>query len=106
MVIGPHTRRPWRLRLAAVALIVIVGLAVEHVQVRQRSNQVDVAEAAFALAGNRNFYSLAVDPQDNAVLATDAGNYLQKGYVYRYKPNGTIIDSLAAGIIPGFIGFN
>ena len=66
----------------------------------------ELAEAAFALAGNRNFYSLAVDPQDNAVFATDAGNYLQKGYVYRYKPNGTIIDSLAAGIIPGFIGFN
>ena len=48
MVIGPHTRRPWRLGFAAVALVAIVGLAVEHIQVGQRGNQVNIVEAAFA----------------------------------------------------------
>ncbi|HQO50237.1 MAG TPA: DUF5074 domain-containing protein [Bacteroidales bacterium] len=63
-------------------------------------------EHAFVDRKNRNFYHLAVDPNTSEVLATDAGNYLQSGYVFRFKPDGTIIDSLAAGIIPGFIGFN
>lgn len=62
--------------------------------------------APHVLQGNRNFYSLAVDPGSSTLLATDAGNYLQKGYVFRFNPDGTIIDSLAAGIIPAFIGFN
>jgi hypothetical protein len=62
--------------------------------------------APHVLQGNRNFYSLAVEPGSSTLLATDAGNYLQKGYVFRFNPDGTIIDSLAAGIIPAFIGFN
>lgn len=63
-------------------------------------------EQAFIERKNRNYYHLAIDPYSSEVLATDAGNYLQKGYVFRFKPDGTIIDSLTAGIIPGFIGFN
>lgn len=65
-----------------------------------------IPDFPFIDSDGRNFYSLAIDPNTSEIVATDAGNYLQKGYVFRFKPDGTIIDSIAAGIIPGFIGFN
>lgn len=56
--------------------------------------------------GHRNFYSLAIEPSRSHVMVTDAVNYIQDGYVFRYKPDGTLIDSIGAGIIPGQIRFN
>lgn len=61
---------------------------------------------AFIESGKRTFISLAVDPYRGDIIVTDAGNYVQKGLVFRFRPHGTIIDSVAAGIIPGFIAFN
>lgn len=61
---------------------------------------------AFIPAGKRNFYRLSVDPHNSQIIATDAGNFQQKGFVFRFMPDGTQIDSLTAGVIPGFIGFN
>lgn len=61
---------------------------------------------AFIESGKRTFLSLAIDPSQGNIIVTDAGNYLQKGLVFRFRPHGTIIDSVAAGIIPGFIAFN
>lgn len=60
----------------------------------------------FVASGQHNFYRLAVDPFSSQLLVTDAGNFQQKGYIFRYRPDGTQIDSLTAGVIPGFIGFN
>jgi len=65
-----------------------------------------IPDSPFIGSDGKNFYSLAIDPSSSEIVATDAGNYLQKGYVFRFRPDGTIIDSLATGIIPGFIGFN
>jgi DNA-binding beta-propeller fold protein YncE len=66
----------------------------------------ELPQAPFIEMGLRNFYSLAVDPLLSHVLVTDAVNYLQDGYVFRYRPNGMLIDSIRAGIIPGQIRFN
>lgn len=63
-------------------------------------------ETPFIDMGERNFYSLAVEPRLSHILVTDAINYMQDGYVFRYRPNGMLIDSIRAGIIPGQIRFN
>jgi DNA-binding beta-propeller fold protein YncE len=60
----------------------------------------------FISQGQRNFYTLAIEPQSGEILVTDAGNYTQNGYVFRFRSDGILIDSVRAGIIPGFIGFN
>lgn len=60
----------------------------------------------FINRGNRNFFALAIAPGTSQIVVTDAGNWVQNGYVYRFNPNGMLVDSLKVGIIPGFIGFN
>lgn len=47
------------------------------------------------------FYSLACDPKDNVIYASDPVDYVQNGWVFRYDAGtGIIIDSLKAGIVP------
>ncbi|MDP3463369.1 MAG: YncE family protein [Bacteroidales bacterium] len=55
---------------------------------------------------NRTFYALAIDPSNNQIVVSDAKNYVQDGYIYRFQSNGTLIDSIKSGVIPGQIVFN
>ncbi len=50
--------------------------------------------------GARLFYGLSIDPQKNVVYVSDAVDYVQKGWVYRFKTNGSIIDSCKVDIGP------
>ena len=52
-------------------------------------------------AAGRTFYGLGVDPQDGTLYASDAIDYVQRGLVYRFSPEGARIDSFRAGPIPG-----
>lgn len=63
-------------------------------------------EEAFVLAGQRNFYSLGVDPVLKQLVVSDVRNYIVNGQVLRFSTDGTIIDSSNVGIIPGQIVFN
>ncbi|MBU1368098.1 MAG: YncE family protein [Bacteroidetes bacterium] len=54
----------------------------------------------------RNFFALGLHPYEQTILASDAGNYVQNGWVYRFKTDGMLVDSLQSGIIPGHFGFN
>jgi hypothetical protein len=54
---------------------------------------------------NRLFYSLEVYAPGSELYISDAIDYNQNGYVYRFTPQGTVIDSLRAGIIPGYFCF-
>jgi len=51
--------------------------------------------------GSRNLYGLGVDPTTGNIYVSDAIDYVQKGKVYRYHPDGSLIDSFTAGVIPG-----
>jgi len=54
---------------------------------------------------NRTFYGLGIQPNNSIIYATDAGNYVQSGLLYRFLPNGNIIDSFSVGIVPKDIAF-
>lgn len=73
---------------------------------RMSVEDVSLPELAFIEAENRNFYSLSFDPSNKNVICGDAGNYMQPGYIYRFRYDGMLIDSLQAGIIPGYFAFN
>ena len=52
------------------------------------------------------FYALAMDPGNNELYISDAIDYNQNGFVFRYATNGMGLDSARMGIIPGFFCFN
>jgi DNA-binding beta-propeller fold protein YncE len=54
---------------------------------------------------NRLFYSMEVNAANNELYISDAIDYNQNGYIYRFTTNGSVIDSLRAGIIPGYFCF-
>lgn len=54
---------------------------------------------------NEDYYSLAVDPRSSIVYAGDAVDYQQNGLVYRFSPDGELIDSFLVGINPGSFCF-
>ena len=53
----------------------------------------------------RNYYRMGVEKATGNIFATDAKDYQERGYLFIFKPDGTIIDSLKAGIIPGNLYF-
>ena len=53
---------------------------------------------------SRNFYGLGYN--DGHIYGTDAVDYVQNGWSYKYTESGTIVDSVQVGIIPGDYCFN
>lgn len=55
---------------------------------------------------NYNLYGLGVDPKTETIYIADAVDYVQVGKIYRYNPDGSLVNSFAAGIIPSNFYFN
>ena len=53
---------------------------------------------------NKSFYGLGCN--DGYIYGTDAVDFTQSGWSYKYTTEGTIIDSVQVGIIPGGYCFN
>lgn len=47
------------------------------------------------------FYKMGVNPWNNEIFVTDAGDYQHKGKLLRYSLAGTLISEMEADIIPG-----
>jgi len=61
--------------------------------------------AAPIIAG-RSFYGLAASPYNNQIWGLQAPNFTSGGYVFRYKADGSLIDSVKVGIGPNSAVFN
>lgn len=51
------------------------------------------------------FYALGIDPGNSDIYLSDAIDYTQRGIIFRYDANATLISSFKAGIIPGAFCF-
>ncbi|PWM74819.1 MAG: cell surface protein, partial [Bacillota bacterium] len=47
------------------------------------------------------YYGLTVNPANGEVYIADAIDYQQQGMIYRYSPEGELLDEFYVGIIPG-----
>lgn len=47
------------------------------------------------------YYGLTVNPHNGEVYVADAIDYVQQGKIYRYSPQGELLDDFYVGIIPG-----
>ncbi|MCB9185612.1 MAG: YncE family protein [Flavobacteriales bacterium] len=50
-------------------------------------------------------YKCGIDPVDDIVYVSDAGDFNSNGKVYRYEANGTPIDTFNVGVIPAEYAF-
>ena len=55
---------------------------------------------------NKSFYGLGYDPFSNEIYGSDAVDFTQQGWVYRYATTGAVVDSFQVGIIPGSFAFS
>ncbi|MFB6258386.1 MAG: DUF5074 domain-containing protein [Flavobacteriales bacterium] len=55
--------------------------------------------------GQGQFYNIEVAGDQEWIFVTDAKDYVQKGALYRFKSNGTPLDTFETGIIPNDIHF-
>ena len=52
------------------------------------------------------YYSLEVDPLSSELYVADAVDFVQPGMVYRFTPEGVVLDTFRTGIVPGGFCFN
>jgi DNA-binding beta-propeller fold protein YncE len=52
------------------------------------------------------FYGLDVDPYSSEIYVADAIDFVQRGMVYRFTPEGVPVDTFRVGIAPGGFCFN
>lgn len=52
------------------------------------------------------YYGLEVDPLSSEIYVADAVDFVQRGMIYRYTPEGMPVDTFSAGIVPGAFCFN
>jgi DNA-binding beta-propeller fold protein YncE len=55
----------------------------------------------FLVYRETKYYGLTVNPVNGEVYVADAIDYQQQGMIYRYSPEGKLIDEFYVGIIPG-----
>jgi YVTN family beta-propeller protein len=72
---------------------------------RMPIGSVTLPAAPFLAAEGRNLYGLGVDPANGTVYLSDASDYVQRGTVYRYRPDGVELGHFLAGIVPGSFCF-
>jgi len=60
-----------------------------------------IIQSPYETTGMYGFYGLGVDPVNSEIYVADAIDFVQRGIVYRYSPEGVPVDTIRAGIAPG-----
>lgn len=61
--------------------------------------------ASFIQSSGNTFYRLAVNPADNSLWVSDAGDYVHAGQVLHYSSSGNLLQTFNAGVVPGYVVF-
>lgn len=69
-------------------------------------NEPEVFIESTFIGSTGGFYSLGIDPNTSEIYVADAIDYVQRGLVYRFRHNGTAVDTFRVGIIPSSFCFN
>ena len=72
---------------------------------RMSVNSNELPDDPFIPEKNRLYYRMGIDPVYSTIYISDALDYMQKGFVFRFTPDGALIDSMRADRIPGFFAF-
>jgi DNA-binding beta-propeller fold protein YncE len=64
-----------------------------------------LVESPYAGSMFSGFYGLEVDPVSSELYVADAMDFVQKGKIYRYSPQGIPVDTFSTGIAPGAFCF-
>ena len=62
--------------------------------------QKSLPDSSLIPAENKLFYSLGVNPENNEIYVSDAIDYTQNAFIYRYTQQGMLIDSFFVDINP------
>jgi DNA-binding beta-propeller fold protein YncE len=68
---------------------------------RMSINDNALPASPFIPANGRNFYGIGINPNNGNIYLADAIDYVQRGKIYIYRPDGNLTTSFLAGIIPG-----
>lgn len=78
---------------------------VYRMSINTRSGPEKFISSHYGGSVSAGYYGLEVDPVTSDIYVADAVDYVQRGVVYRYRPNGSSIDSFRVGITPGAFCF-
>jgi len=62
-------------------------------------------ESPYGVAFNGGYYGLELDPSSSEIYISDAVDYVQRGRVYRFAPDGVPLDTIQVGISPAAFCF-
>jgi hypothetical protein len=62
--------------------------------------------SSLSISGNHLFYNLTCDAITGHLFLSDAVDFVQNGIVFRLNRDGSKVDSMMAGLIPGELIFN
>ena len=64
-----------------------------------------IPSQALIPAITNSFYGMGIDPVTSTIYVSDALDFQQRGYIYRFQPDGQAIDTFKTDINPGFFCF-
>jgi len=62
-------------------------------------------ESPYGEGSAGGFYGVGVDPVTSEIYVADAIDFVQRGVVYRFAPDGSPVDTFKTGIAPGSFSF-
>lgn len=72
---------------------------------RMHIGQIELQVEPFIIENNKIFYGLGINPVNSDIFVSDAVDFQQAGWIFRYASTGAVVDSFKTGIIPGAFAF-